>query len=80
MSLTGKYLQSKIYIVPWQRIEVISGPVTSMPSSLSNVMPDDSTMNGNATAGDIGDFAILMNLWPMENKIYIVISFNIMQW
>jgi len=50
-----------------------------MPSSLSNVMPDDSTMNGNATAGDIGDFAILMNLWPMENKIYIVISFNIMQ-
>ena len=52
MSLTGKYLQSKIYIVPWQRIEVISGPVTSMPSSLSNVMPDDSTMNGNATAGD----------------------------
>jgi hypothetical protein len=42
-------------------------------------MPDDSTANGNATAGDIGDLATLMNLWPMENAIYIVISSNIMQ-
>jgi hypothetical protein len=48
----------------------MSGPVTSMPSSLSNAMPDDSTLNGNATAGDIGDFATLMNLWPVENTLH----------
>jgi autotransporter translocation and assembly factor TamB len=53
---------STIITVPWQRIEVISGPDTSIPSSVSNVMPDDSTMKGNATAGDMGDFATLMNL------------------
>jgi hypothetical protein len=59
---------STTWNVPWQRIEVISGPDTSMPSSLSNVMPDDSTMKGNATAGDMGDFATLMNLRPVGNR------------
>lgn len=39
----------------------ISGPVTSIPSSLNNEIPDDSTINGNAIAGDMGDFATLMN-------------------
>jgi hypothetical protein len=31
-------------------------------------MPHDSTMKGNATAGDMGDFATLMNLWPVGNR------------
>jgi hypothetical protein len=37
-------------------------------------MPDDSTTNGNATAGDMGDFATLMNLWPMEEHIFNYLS------
>lgn len=49
---------------PWQRIALISCPITSKPSSPSNKIPDEFTTNGNITGGEIGDFATFINLWP----------------
>ena len=47
----------------------ISGPESSIPSSVSNVIPDDVMLKGKARGGDIGDLASLMNLFPTrENK------------
>lgn len=54
---------------PSQWIVFISGPVSSIPSSVSNEIPDDVMLKGKARGGDTGDFASLMNLFPArENK------------
>lgn len=52
-------------IKPWHRIALISEPATPKPSWFSKVIPDVSTTNGYATGGEIGDFATLINLWPI---------------
>lgn len=41
---------------------LIPGPLSSVPSSLSNEMPPDVISKGKAKGGDIGDFATLMIL------------------
>lgn len=46
----------------------ISGPVSSIPPSLSNEIPDDVMLNVKARGGDIGDFASLMNLFPTRGN------------
>lgn len=53
---------------PWQWIVLISGPVNSNPSSLSNDIPDEVMLKGKTRGGDIGDFATLINLWPAREK------------
>lgn len=35
-----------------------------MSSSVSNDIPGEVMLKGKARVGDIGDFAILLNLWP----------------
>lgn len=57
------------WIVPWQWIVVISGPLISIPSSFSNDIPAEVMLKGNATGGDVEDFANFMNLSPARDKI-----------
>lgn len=44
----------------------ICGPVISIPSSLSNEIPDEVISKENARGGDIGHFATFINLFPAK--------------
>lgn len=52
---------------------LICDPVISVPSSLSNDIPNAVTLKGNARGGDIGDFASFINLWPARQKGTVIV-------
>lgn len=51
-------------LCPWQWIVLICGPGISIPSLLSNEIPDEVIEKGNDKGGEMGDFATFMNLCP----------------
>lgn len=62
--------------IPWQWIVWTCGPITSIPSSHCKETPDGVTTKGNASGGEFGDFATLINLWsakpiPHLNKMFL---------